>query len=243
MTGEEQQDQAALYALGLLTAEEAAAFEATLRDDPALGSLVRALKETAHHLVLGYPAATPPPALRNRVLSLVAAENKAAGASPAAAAKIVALRPFAWVPWAIAAGLAVFCGLLVTQRSDLRRELAAVRASDPLSQVAVYTLGPAGEHAPAEVSVAWVPARQSGKLDVHGLPYPGKGKDYQLWAVDAGSKEPISAGLVKIDENGHAQITFKPDNTATHVNAFAISLEPEGGSPKKTGPIVFVGAE
>jgi anti-sigma-K factor RskA len=250
MITEEQQEQAALYALGLLTADEAAAFEAATAVDPELTSLARELRETASRTVLALPQVTPSGALRARVLGLVAAEGKTpvtvrplpekAGPLPE---KAVLLHPFAWVPWAIAAGLAVFCGVLVSERSDLRRQLAQVMSADPLSQVAVYSLDPASEKTGAVVSVAWAPSRQSGLLKVNGLPLPGPGKDYQLWAVDAGRKEPISAGVVKIDEKGHVQVEFKPDAAAQHVSAFAISVEPEGGSPTKTGPIVFVGGE
>jgi anti-sigma-K factor RskA len=243
MISEEQQDQAALYALGLLTADEAAAFEAAMGADAELATLARELREAANHVVLGLPEASPPAALKARVLGLVGNEGKAAAATATAAEKIVPFRPFGWVPWAIAAGLAVFCGLLVTERSDLRRELAALRATDPLSQVAVYSLDPAGDPTAATVSVAWEPGHQSGLLHATGLAAPGRGKDYQLWAVDAGSKEPISAGVVKIDAQGHAHVVFKPDAAAPHVSAFAISVEPAGGSPKKTGPIVFVGKE
>jgi anti-sigma-K factor RskA len=242
MITEEQQDQAALYALGLLTADEAAAFETAMGADPELAGLARELRETASHVVLGLPEASVPAELKARVLALVAADGRPRAAAPNPEAGKI-LRPFGWVPWAIAAGLAVFCGVLVSERSDLRRELAALRAADPLSQVAVYSLDPAGDPRDAVVSVAWEPEHQSGRLDVNGLAAPGRGKDYQLWAVDAGSKEPISAGVVKIDAKGHAQIAFKPDARAPHVSAFAISVEPEGGSPKKTGPIVFVGKE
>jgi anti-sigma-K factor RskA len=244
MIPEEQQEQAALYALGLLPADEAAAFEAAMRTDAALASLARDLRETAGHLVPALPQATPSSALKARVLALVAAEARAtAAATEPAAQKLVLFRPGAWVPWAIAAALAIFCGVLASERSDLRRQLAAVRSADPLSQVAVYNLDPAGDPKAASVSVAWVPGHQSGLLDVNGLPDPGHGKDYQLWAVAAGSKEPISAGVVKIDAKGHAVIAFKPDVRASDVKAFAISVEPAGGSPKKTGPIVFVGKQ
>jgi hypothetical protein len=37
--------------------------------------------------------------------------------------------------------------------------------------------------------------------------------------------------------NGAAQVRFKPVEKAQHLKAFAISLEREGGVPKKEGPI------
>jgi anti-sigma-K factor RskA len=103
-------------------------------------------------------------------------------------------------------------------------------------------LAPAnGAPASAKAVVAWEPAQQSGVITISGLPAAGNGKDYQLWAVDADHKDPISAGLVHIDENGIAKVRFKPIASANHVQAFAISLERAGGVPKAEGPILLVG--
>ena len=52
MISEEQQDQAALYALGLLGADEDAAFESELRANAELRDLVRELREAAGDLAL-----------------------------------------------------------------------------------------------------------------------------------------------------------------------------------------------
>jgi hypothetical protein len=63
---------------------------------------------------------------------------------------------FGWVPWAIAAALAVFCGLLAVDRVRLERQLADIRAADPLMQTTFYTLAPSAP-APtdAKATVAW----------------------------------------------------------------------------------------
>ncbi len=149
---------------------------------------------------------------------------------------------FGWIPWAIAAALAVFCGLLALDRVRLERQLADIRATDPLMQTTFFTLAPSAP-APAEAkaTVAWQPGRQSGVIRISNLPAPQSGKDYQLWAVDAEHKDPISAGIVRVDKNGVAQVRFKPVEKAEHVKAFAISLEREGGVSKKEGPILLVG--
>jgi anti-sigma-K factor RskA len=138
--------------------------------------------------------------------------------------------------------LAVFCGLLALDRVRLERELADIRGSDPLMQTTFYTLAPsAPAPADAKATVAWQPGRQSGVIRISNLPAAQPGKDYQLWAVDAEHKDPISAGIIRVDQNGVAQVRFKPVEKAEHVKAFAISLEREGGVPKKEGPILLVG--
>jgi anti-sigma-K factor RskA len=149
---------------------------------------------------------------------------------------------FGWVPWAIAAALAVFCGLLALDRVRLERQLADIRTADPLMQTTFFALAPsAPAPADAKATVAWQPGRQSGVIRISNLPVPQSGKDYQLWAVDAEHKDPISAGIIRVDKNGVAQVRFKPVEKAEHVKAFAISLEREGGVPKKEGPILLVG--
>jgi len=234
MISEEQQDQAALYALGLLDAHEDAAFESELRASSELRDLVRELREAAGDLALTTPTLLPPASLKQRIMGEIA--TKQVVPMPTRRTS------FGWVPWAIAAGLAVFCGLLAVDRIRLERQLADIRTVDPLMQTTFFTLAPsAPAPADAKATVAWQPGRQSGVIRISNLPAAQPGKDYQLWAVDAEHKDPISAGVVRVDKNGVAQIRFKPVEKAEHVKAFAISLEREGGVPKKEGPILLVG--
>jgi anti-sigma-K factor RskA len=235
---EQQQDQAALYALGLLGADEVAALESELRANAELRDLVRELREAAGDLALTAPSLLPPASLKQRIMGEIAMETRRVVPMPTRQRA-----SFGWVPWAIAAALAVFCGLLALDRVRLERQLADIRAADPLMQTTFYTLAPsAPAPAGAKATVAWQPGRQSGVIRISNLPAPEPGKDYQLWAVDAEHKDPISAGVVRVDKNGVAQIRFKPVEKAEHVKAFAISLEREGGVPKTEGPILLVGS-
>jgi hypothetical protein len=66
------------------------------------------------------------------------------------------------------------------------------------------------------------------------------GKSYQLWLVPS-SGAPISAGLVDANQqNGAVIVRLTPGLAA---KAFAVTLEPLGGRPQPTGPMVLVGAE
>jgi anti-sigma-K factor RskA len=236
MISEEQQDQAALYVLGLLEPHEAAAFESELSGNAELRDIARELREAAGIVALTVPPRTPPAALKQRIMRQIATKPEAPTVIP-----LQRTSP-GWIPWAIAAGLAVFCGLLALDRVRLERQLADIRTIDPLMQTAFYTLAPsAPAPADAKATVAWQPGRQSGVIRISNLPAPQPGKDYQLWAVDAEHKDPISAGIIRVDKNGVAQVRFNPVEKAEHVKAFAISLEREGGVPKKEGPILLVG--
>jgi anti-sigma-K factor RskA len=237
MISEEQQDQATLYVLGLLEPHEAAAFESELEANAELRDIARELREAASAVALTAPPRVPPGFLKQRIMREITMKPEEPGlVSPQRA-------PIGWIPWAIAAGLAVFCGLLALDRIRLEREIAGIRAVDPLMQTTFFTLAPsAPAPADAKATVAWQPGRQSGVIRISNLPAPQPGKDYQLWAVDAEHKDPISAGIIRVDQNGVAQARFKPVERAEHVKAFAISLEREGGVPKKEGPILLVGS-
>ena len=237
MISDTLQDQAALYALGLLDAEEAKAFEAELQGNAELRDCLRELTESAGNLVRVLPAQTPPPELRDRVVREIALEKQAAATPRERSA-------FSWIPWAIAAAVALLCAYVVVDRARLANELAQARARDPLSQTSVYVLAPAAPSAPpnAKAAVTWAAASQTGLIKVTNLPSPGPAKDYQLWAVDANHKDPVSAGIIKVDVNGNAEVRFKPVNEAARVKAFAISLEREGGVPKAEGPILLAGS-
>ena len=235
MITEDLQDQAALYVLGSLNADETAAFEYTLSDDAELRALVRDLREAAADFGRSVPAKQPPPDLKRRVLREIALEKQARSPRSTTTAAN-------WLPWAIAAAFIAFCAILVVDRVRLQRELAVARATDPLSQAMLVTLAsPSGERLDAKVTVAWQPDRQRGIITIVNMPPPGPGRDYQLWAVDANHKDPISAGIIHLDSNGVARIQFKPDQAVAQIKAVAISIEREGGVTKPEGPIVMIG--
>ncbi len=232
MIPEEQQDQAALYVLDLLDLDERAAFESAMKANAELADLVSELREAAAAVALSVPLRAPPAVLKQRILRQVALEK------PAPTVTRTASR----IPWAIAAAIAFLCGLLAIDRARLERELTELRTADPLSGTTVIALAttPAAR-ADSKGSIAWEPDRQTGIIRVSNMPPPDPGKDYQLWVVDAEHPDPISAGLLLVNKQGVAEVHFRPVVPANRVKAFAISVEREGGVPKKEGPIVMVG--
>ena len=248
MISESQQEQASLYALGLLDADEAGAFEQGLARDPELSEFVRDLQETAALLALAGEEGTDaaPPALRERVL---------AGANAPA-------RPRAWRPWAIAALFMACAGILgaVAQqrqsqnerlwatvsryKRSLAEEKAAHTPAHALEQVSFCALEPTPEFTTDQprAMVLWDAAHRQGKLRINHLAPPAEGKDYQLWAVEAGRKDAVSAGVVHLNADGKADVPFQPATSdGKPVVAVAISLEKAGGSPTTQGPILLLG--
>jgi hypothetical protein len=65
------------------------------------------------------------------------------------------------------------------------------------------------------------------------------GKSYQLWLVPP-SGAPVDAGLVSANQQNGAVVVRLTPGLAP--KAFAVTLEPFGGKPQPTGPMVLVGA-
>nr|WP_283770021.1 anti-sigma factor [Mucilaginibacter sp. Bleaf8] len=92
----------------------------------------------------------------------------------------------------------------------------------------------------ANVTVAWSSQRKKVMLDVAtaALPAPDKGHQYQLWAIANG--KPVDLGVFDAAE---ADSTKMMEMKSTgEAQAFAITLEPTGGSPKPTTEPLVIAA-
>jgi anti-sigma-K factor RskA len=82
------------------------------------------------------------------------------------------------------------------------------------------------------------PNSESAVLVISGLDQLEAGKTYQVWLIDGGT--PVSAGLLRVDENGQGVFIVDSEEAIGSFNALGISIEPEGGSPQPTGDIVVL---
>ncbi|MEO7168567.1 MAG: anti-sigma factor [Spartobacteria bacterium] len=228
---EELQEQASFYVLGLLEGAEAAAFEKRLDAEAELRVFVDELDEAASTFALQAPARPVPPELRARVLGEISA------------GKFVAFpRRRRWIPWAIAACLALTCSYLIAERIGLRHRITRLEERDILSQVRIASLSSKIENAPdANAVVVWDEKKQRGVLRVTQLPRNAADRDYQLWLVDPRYKNPVDGGVFHVTNDGTMRVPFKPSAPVRAAQAFAISLERKGGVTKAEGPIVLLG--
>jgi anti-sigma-K factor RskA len=88
----------------------------------------------------------------------------------------------------------------------------------------------------SEAMVYWNPNKKAVFLNVHSLPAPPAGKQYQLWALDSAGK-PMDAGMLAVDAKPAELHPMKDISGAT---AFAITLEPMGGSVSPTLDQMYV---
>jgi anti-sigma-K factor RskA len=224
---EDMEELAAEFALGSVPPEERQEAESLMASDPAFAAMVTAWERRLIPLALALEPVEAPPRIRGAVMKAIAGD--AAGSETVVVWK---RRASAWRlatvgVSAIAASLAAFIAL-GTQESALndQRYVAVLQAEGP---------GPAFL---ASIDLA------SGSISVRtvGAP-PQPGKSYELWAVGAGRDKPQSLGVIDASFRIPASKLGKIDPAALNDTLFAVSLEPEGGSPtgQATGPVLFTG--
>ena len=228
---EHWEEQASLYVLGLLEGEELATFERQMQSDAELQTLVDQLDQAAASVAHGAPDQPLPPGLRDRVLSAVQG------------GKTVAFpRRSNWIPWAVAACLALTCAYLIAERGGLRKRITRLEQRDILAQVQIASLSSKVDNAPdANAVVVWDEKKQRGVLKVAQLPRNADNKDYQLWLVDPRYKDPVDGGVFHVANDGTLRVPFHPATPVREAKGFAISLERKGGVTKAEGPIVLLG--
>ena len=163
----------------------------------------------------------------------------------------------AWIPWVIAAALAIaVAGLGMKVRTlnhALRTQGSAVgRATEenvhsqrvlnllraPSAQHITLTKKPSGDPAGHAVYLA-----DRGELifqadHLKSLP---EGKTYQLWLIPTDGRAPIPAGLFRPGKGGDASIVMPPLPVGVAAVAFGITIENAQGASTPTLPLVLSG--
>lgn len=125
---EPTQERASLHALGLLTPEEAAEFDREIWTRPGLRELVAELRQGLEQVAREEATHQPPPRLRETLLEQVSSRTPSKSPIPFGTVSRTPLampsqRSFpGWIPWAVAAGLAVAAGVSYTQLGKARSE-------------------------------------------------------------------------------------------------------------------------
>ena len=84
-------------------------------------------------------------------------------------------------------------------------------------------------------TVFWNTDNQKVMMEVQNLPETQKDKQYQLWAIIDGA--PADMGVFDVESTNQGLIDMKKANNAV---AFAITLEPRGGSETPTMEAMYV---
>jgi anti-sigma-K factor RskA len=264
---EPMQEQASLYALGALDAQQTQAFEAAVRDNPELGALVRELHAVMEALAGTVPALEPPASVKARLLMQSSGQGwsqpqSARGNGPA----------ISWIPWAVAAALGVVTfgslwqstslrstisaqarrieelgmSLEVAQSESghLRQTVAKLRQSNQVAAVRIALLSSLVAADPKAVAVSvWDNDRQDGVFIVKNLKPAPTDKDYQLWIIDPKYPSPVDAGVFQVDAKGNVRQEFHPRSPIELASQFAVTIEKKGGAQvPNTKAMVLAGA-
>jgi anti-sigma-K factor RskA len=230
------EDQVGSYLLGALPAEELEAFERHLEGCERCRADVASLTLAVAALPDAAPDVAPPPELRDRIMRVVESEAallRAAGPEadrPAPAPKPARRRlgwPRAAVAWSLAGALALglAVGILATGGDE----------------------GPSTRTISAQVDASRAPGASAmlklrddaATLQVAGMRNPQRGRVYQVWTQERGSKAVVPTNaLFTTADNGTASVSVPGD--ASKFERVMVTAEPEGGSPQPTSEPLIV---
>lgn len=261
-----------LYAAGALSAEERLEVERMAADSPevraALHDACGVMEQYA-----SMHAVQPPSALKDRVMGQIMVDQPPSeypveenAVRPLYTEDEQGSGPYKWM---FAASIALFLlsGFMsfrfYQNWKDAEARLAQVLASEQTLaqnyQTASYQLSQQEQvlrvlrdsnyrpvklqgveaHPEANALVYWNPEEEKVYIDAVQLPAPPAGKQYQLWALLDG--KPIDAGLISM-ENGSAA-SMQAMKGIRAAQAFAVTLEPTGGSVNPTLEQLYVMGE
>ena len=237
MTHEEMDELYELYVLGALEPEAAAEIEEHVRTQCAycLQHLQDALPVTAALCALAEPV-KPPARLRQRVLASVKPEARSRGwllaisGLGAACAALLALA--LWTSSSLRSARAEVANLQA-ERNQLREAVEILSKSE--TKTVQFGLAANQPHGRVFVN------RNHGLVFVGSqLPELASDRTFELWLIP-GQGSPEAAGLFRPNAAGDfVSVRRAPVDTA-RIQAVAVSVEPQGGSPQPTTkPILIV---
>jgi anti-sigma-K factor RskA len=214
------------YVLGTLAPDERLEAQTLVAQNTEFAAAVDQWTRRLAPLLLAARSVEPPAELRARILAGI---DKLAGAGNTVVdlkKRLGFWRGAALAATAVAAALALFIAF------------KPALAPGPGNYVAV--LQPEG---PGPAFVASIDLKD-GTISVKRLGSEAEaGKSYELWAVGGGRANPQSLGVIDASLRIPASQLGKVDPATLDETVFAISLEPQGGSPTgaPTGPVLYTG--
>ena len=249
---DEYQELAVLYALRALDTPERESFEAHLAAGcAACQKSLREARGVSDELAPSIDPVDPPSRVRKRLFEKVHddADRSAQPSVPQGKSYVY------WAALATAASLVAAAGLWIQTRS-LARELAIetsnrLRLEEELAGVTEIfdaLSSPRNRAVSLDAQPAAPGARASAFLDsqngrlflyVENLDPLPAGQTYQIWLIVDGT--PVSAGVFDVQADGSARLNGEPLPGFEGAVTVAVTVEPAGGVPQPTGPMVLLG--
>ena len=218
-------------ALGAIAEEERRQFEEYLAGHLERQAEVEELGAVAGLLALSPQEQEPSPQIRSRIMDAVRAEAVHPSASHrswlAWLRELLSVRSLA--PGAAALlviGLFAWSMLLRGEVQDLQGRVQTLQSQPQGPQM--VTLGGAGTDQRARAELVTLEGDRA-VLVVENMPPVPEGKTYQIWVIE--DEVPKPSGLFKPRQDSVAAVVEHPLGGG---DVIAVTVEPEGGSPKPT---------
>jgi anti-sigma-K factor RskA len=221
--GQIREALAAEYALGTLQGQARRRFERSLKDDPALRTLVAQWQTRLAPLDAATEPVRPPARVWRNIERRIRPRSRAL------------LRRF-WDSlglWRAVALTSIAAALILgVWLPAPGRETMVVVMSDSASNPALV--------------VSWRVAQKGEKrLRIRVIGHQTMPPDtaWELWMLPGDERRPVSLGLISTDETQTLPVARQLSDAINAAQGLAMSLEPKGGSPTglPTGPVLYQG--
>lgn len=223
---------AAAYALDALDERERAAFEAHYPSCDVCSAEVSDYRETAAVLAAAEEA-DPPADLEERVMASISRVRQIPPIVPERVANLAGRRHARTrrAAFAAAAAVIVVAGIAFSLRSETEASdfEAVFEAPDAIVTMLEGDNG--------SIRIVWSAERDQVAIVGNDLDNPGLGQVYALWFLLDEGVAP--AGLFTPDDDGFVRAVL--DVNDIDGGGFGVTVEPDGGSPQPTGPVLYSG--
>lgn len=223
----ESDDQlAAEYVLGVLSAQERREAGLRVETDAAFAGLVDAWEARLSPLASGYREIEAPASVKDALeRRLFAPTSETASAKPGV--------------WS---SLAFWRGLAVAAVAVLALYVAVPLVNPPVEQSPARLVASlAADGSDVKYLAVYDAAQHTIDLS-HVAGERAAGKDFELWMIE-GKNLPVSMGVIPAGATAHISVPAPAWEKLAQGAVLAVSLEPAGGSPtgQPTGPVVAAG--
>ncbi|WP_426478681.1 anti-sigma factor [Chryseobacterium sp. CBSDS_008] len=258
------------YILGHASPEEAGILECVMKNNAEVKAAFEEAQKTLEHLAT-LQAVTPPGDLKSKIWNKIQQEQMVEEITPALSADLPEVKDYKenrdqdysprkspWKTYAVAASVLFLVSVAgnvywMNTQSANQKEIALLSAERQARQQAMQRMNRkldmfsnpdmqmvmlkgVEKHADAKAMVFWDKKSKEVYLNAEKLPKAPAGMQYQLWAIEEG--KPVNAGMYTEDKDSRIALANIPK-----AQAFAITLEKEGGSKVPTMENMFVMGE
>lgn len=253
------------YILGLASPEEAGILECVMKNSAEVKSAFEEAQKTLEDLATAQ-AVTPPNDLETKIWAKIQQDQTSENPKPLIAEKadlevgeitqkIYPNKAVNWQKYAIAASVLFFVSIAgnlfwINDISNNKKEIAQLQTEKKSQDLALQNsqeklavlsnpniisvpLKGVEKHPDSKAMVYWDSNSKAVYLNAENLPKAPEGMQYQLWALVDG--KPVSAGMYSAEKNTKEILANIPK-----AQAFAITLEKQGGSTAPTMENMFV---